>query len=132
MSVCLPHVDGRATTATLTRGKQLWECVALDEGLVFRRHYVQVAVCGPSRSSLLTGRRPDSTNINAAAPNSWCWCQRGEFMTLPHYFKNNGYVTGGAGKIFHPVSPSISSRPVVHTCLRRLNRAADGGRTRAT
>lgn len=30
------------------------------------------------------------------------WCQRGEFMTLPHYFKSNGYITGGAGKIFHP------------------------------
>eukprot|EP01050_Picozoa_sp_SAG11_P017314 SAG11_NODE_2483_length_3304_cov_1.781903_1_plen_100_part_00 len=30
-------------------------------GLVFRRSYVQIAVCGPSRSSILTGRRPDST-----------------------------------------------------------------------
>ena len=91
----------------------------LDEGLVFRRHYVQVAVCGPSRSSLLTGRRPDSTNINAAAPNSWCWCQRGEFMTLPHYFKNNGYVTGGAGKIFHPVSRAPlypRAPPCIHVC----------------
>ena len=34
--------------------------------------YVQVAVCGPSRSSILTGRRPDSSHINAAL-NSWCW-----------------------------------------------------------
>ena len=44
----------------------------LQEGLVFRNSYVQVAVCGPSRSSVLTGRRPDSTRINAAPPNSWC------------------------------------------------------------
>ena len=27
-------------------------------------------------------------------------CQRGEFMTLPHYFKTNGYITLGGGKIF--------------------------------
>ena len=31
---------------------------------MFRNSYVQVAVCGPSRSSLMTGRRPDSTHIN--------------------------------------------------------------------
>ena len=71
----------------------------LDEGLIFRNSYVQVAVCGPSRSSLLTGRRPDSTHINAAPPNSWCWCQRGEFTTFPRHFKNNGYITAGGGKI---------------------------------
>eukprot|EP01050_Picozoa_sp_SAG11_P017315 SAG11_NODE_2483_length_3304_cov_1.781903_2_plen_353_part_00 len=63
-------------------------------------------------------------------PHSWCWCQRGEFRSLPHYFREQGYVTGigyfigdhclsfggspfsrggdcfvhsgGAGKIFHP------------------------------
>jgi hypothetical protein len=44
----------------------------LGRGLVFRSSYVQVAVCGPSRSSLLTGRRPDSSRINAAL-NTWCW-----------------------------------------------------------
>lgn len=72
-------------------------------GLVFRRSYVQIAVCGPSRSSILTGRRPDSTWINEIHhPSSWCWCQRGEFRSLPHYFREQGYVTGGAGKIFHP------------------------------
>eukprot|EP01051_Picozoa_sp_SAG22_P002875 SAG22_NODE_133_length_18379_cov_34.571937_8_plen_107_part_00 len=52
----------------------------LEDGLVFRNSYVQVAVCGPSRTSVLTGRRPDSTHINAQPPNSWCWAQRGYFM----------------------------------------------------
>lgn len=85
----------------------------LKEGLVFRNSYVQVAVCGPSRSSVLTGRRPDSTHINAAPPNSWCWAQRGYFMTIPHYFKESGYITAGAGKLFHPdgcnMSPSTNN-----------------------
>ena len=69
---------------------------------VFRRSYVQIQVCGPSRSSLLTSRRPDSTRIIATPAHSWCWCERGMFMTLPRYFRDHGYVTAGGGKIFHP------------------------------
>ena len=32
-------------------------------GIVFRHAYVQQAVCSPSRSSLITGRRPDATRV---------------------------------------------------------------------
>ena len=56
--------------------------------------YVQIAVCGPSRSSILTGRRPDSTHVtNTMDPNyafDWCWCKRGQFMTLPLYLRLHG------------------------------------------
>jgi len=80
-------------------------------GSAMQHSYVQIAVCGPSRASILTGRRPDSTTVGVAggaAVNKWCWCQRtdcseGElFMTLPTYFAQHGFVTAGNGKIFHP------------------------------
>lgn len=68
-------------------------------GMVFRRAYCQQAVCSPSRSSVMTGVRPDTnkvwnltTHFRDAMP---------DVVTLPQLFKNHGYVTRGLGKIYH-------------------------------
>lgn len=68
-------------------------------GVLFERAYCNQAVCSPSRNALLVGRRSQSlgiydlaTNFRRAAPDA---------ITLPQYFKNNGYHTQALGKIFH-------------------------------
>lgn len=68
-------------------------------GVTFERAYCQFPLCNPSRSSLLTGRQPNSTGVfdnrtyfRDAHPN---------FATLPQHFKANGYITARTGKIFH-------------------------------
>ena len=68
-------------------------------GLQFDRAYTQQARCNASRSSFLTGLRPDTLRI---------WNNGTHFrelnpdvMTLPLWFKEHGYETRCVGKIFH-------------------------------
>jgi len=69
------------------------------KGTIFDRTYCQYPVCNPSRTSFLTGLRPDTTRIldNRVPWNTHIKDQ----ITLPRLFKNNGYTTIGMGKIFH-------------------------------
>ena len=62
----------------------------------------QQAVCGPSRISFLTGRRPDTTKLLSNKKARYWRDNAGNFTSLPQHFKDAGYVTVSAGKIFHP------------------------------
>ena len=77
--------------------------------LVLKRAYVQQAVCGPSRASLLTGRRPDTTKTYDT--NTYFRTAGGNFSTIPEYFKNNGYISVGMGKIFHNGGSGTANDP---------------------
>ncbi|XP_062332660.1 iduronate 2-sulfatase [Osmerus eperlanus] len=67
---------------------------------VFLQAYAQQAVCGPSRTSMLTSRRPDTTRLYDF--NSYWRVHAGNYTTLPQYFKSRGYTTMSVGKVFHP------------------------------
>jgi len=68
-------------------------------GVQFDRAYCQQALCNPSRSSLLTGRRPDSLRV---WDNSTHFrTHHPEVTTLPQWFKDHGYNSRCVGKIFH-------------------------------
>jgi len=78
-----PHIDALANSST-----------------VFTSAYCQQAICGPTRASVLTGLRPDRTKI---------WDLKAKLreenpgiISLPQYFKANGYQTIGMGKVFDP------------------------------
>lgn len=75
------------------------------KSIVFERAYCQLAICSPSRASLLTGRRPDTNHVWEIAGDEY-WRSYTNATTIPQYFKENGYVSVGMGKIFHPGAPS--------------------------
>ncbi len=70
-------------------------------GTVFRNAHAQSPLCNPSRTSLLTGRRPSSTGVYGLAP----WFRKVEslkdIVSLPQHFSQNGYTTYSGGKIYH-------------------------------
>jgi iduronate 2-sulfatase len=68
-------------------------------GCVFENAYCQQAVCSPSRTSLLTGRRPDTTGIYELQTHFRK--NLPDVVTLPQHFKNNGYTTSAFSKILH-------------------------------
>ena len=75
------------------------DCLARS-GVTFLRAYCQQAVCSPSRSSVLTGARPDTTRVYDL--NTHFRTALPQVVTLGEHFKNNGYFVQGVGKIYHP------------------------------
>ena len=76
-----------------------------SKSLLFERAYCQVSLCSPSRASLLTGRRPDTNHVWQISADEY-WRQFTNATTIPQYFKENGYISIGMGKVFHPGAPS--------------------------
>ena len=77
------------------------------QGVQFDNAHCQVAVCNPSRASLMTGLRPDKLGVwtlpihfREAKPDA---------VTLPQWLRRSGYTAVSHGKIFHNPTPDPQS-----------------------
>ncbi|RYG68835.1 hypothetical protein EON64_04255 [archaeon] len=63
--------------------------------VVFDYAFCQIAVCNPSRDSLMTGLRPDSVGTYNFGHSYW------PHLTMPMQLVRSGYNTAGIGKLYH-------------------------------
>ena len=74
-----------------------------ERGVLFTNAHCVVPVCNPSRVATLTGLRPEKTGVHEN--NHRMRSKLQDLVTLPQYFRSQGYHVLGGGKIFHDVPP---------------------------
>jgi len=77
------------------------------EGAKFERAYCQFPFCNPSRTSFLSGKRPQTTGVLSGTTHPRKNLTGQAF--LPEHFKNNGYLIARVGKIEHDTFTDVVS-----------------------
>jgi arylsulfatase A-like enzyme len=70
-----------------------------EQGVRFDRAYCQYPLCNPSRTSMLFGRQVKTTRVYGN--REWIGDRQPDWVSLPRWFRQHGYTTLRAGKVFH-------------------------------
>ncbi|WP_139956521.1 sulfatase [Flavicella sediminum] len=92
-------------------GNQLVQSPHIDalakDGVLFQKAYAQQAICAPSRMSILTGLKPE--NIGIYSIFTPLRSRHKNKVSLPQFFKSNGYTTVSVGKVYHHTTDDKAS-----------------------
>jgi choline-sulfatase len=79
-------------------------------GVTFTNAHCQAPLCNPSRTSMLMGLRPSTTGVYALNPWFRTVPRWRDWVTLPQYLQQHGYLTMTTGKTYHDGYPAPRER----------------------
>ena len=77
-----------------------------SQGIYFTNAHCVSPICGPSRASVLTGMRPETTGVYTNKGTYIDYVP--EAVSLPRYFRDHDYIVKGAGKINHALGMVVA------------------------
>jgi len=100
LNSCLEGMEGETTVPTPHMNR------LASRGVLFTNAHCAAPGCNPSRASVMTGIAPSTSGVYLN-DNDWRANRvLKDRITLPQHFKNHGYKTLGAGKLYHAASLS--------------------------
>ena len=77
-------------------------------GILFEQAYCAAPLCSPSRTAIMTGLAPSNTGIYGNLNWFRDLPQYKDWVTLPQYFRQHGYLAWGGGKLYHQAHGKFS------------------------
>lgn len=77
-------------------------------GILFKQAYCAAPLCSPSRTAIMTGLAPSNTGIYGNLNWFRDLPQYKDWVTLPQYFRQHGYLAWGGGKLYHQAHGKFS------------------------
>lgn len=98
-----------------------------EQGVIFDKAYQAVAICMPSRVTMITGRHISSHRVGFVAPNDYTLSQAAFSQSYPALLKDAGYRTGFIGKVGFTVTEDgrRPSTPPVHFFEENMSQVFD-------
>ncbi len=98
-----------------------------EQGVIFDKAYHAVAICMPSRVTMMTGRHISSHRVGFVAPNDYTLSQADFSKSYPAVLKDAGYRTGFIGKVGFTVTEEAQrpSTPSEHFYKENMSNVFD-------
>ena len=98
-----------------------------EEGVVFDNAFYAVAICMPSRVTMMTGRYNSNHRVGFVAPDDYTLSQSDFAKSYPAMLKNAGYRTGFIGKVGFTVTEEAQrpSTPKAHFYKKNMGHVFD-------